>query len=72
MAKKHGARQQKKVAKQKAKRAQKRSELMKRTSTDPMVRLRGAGGWPVMRRGWRRLCGTWDWVCGAGPAGAEG
>ncbi len=47
MAKKHGAKQQKKEAKKKAKRAEKRSQLAKRTSTDPTVRLRGVGDWPV-------------------------
>jgi hypothetical protein len=48
MAKNHGARQQKKVAKQKAKRAEKRSYMMQRTSTDPAVRLRNAEKWPVV------------------------
>jgi hypothetical protein len=48
MAKNHGTRQQKKVAKQKAKREGKRSELMRRTSTDPTVRLQHAEKWPVV------------------------
>jgi hypothetical protein len=49
MAKKHGARQQKKIAKQKARRAEKRSELAQRTSNDPAIRLRRADKWPVVR-----------------------
>ena len=48
MAKNHGAKQQKKVAKQKAKRAEKRSELIRRSSTDPTVRLQRADKWPVV------------------------
>jgi hypothetical protein len=47
MASNHGARQQKKVAKQKAKRAAKRSKLQMRTSIDPSIRLQSAGKWPV-------------------------
>ena len=39
MAKKHGAKEQKRIAKQKAKRAEKRLNLMRRTSSDPMIRL---------------------------------
>ncbi len=49
MAKNHGARQQKKVAKQKAKRAAKRSSLMKRSSSDPTIRLQMADKWPVVQ-----------------------
>jgi hypothetical protein len=49
MAKKHGAKEQKRIAKQKAKRAEKRSSLSRRTSTDPMVRLQRAEKWPVVR-----------------------
>jgi hypothetical protein len=49
MAKKHGARQQKKIAKQKAKRSAKRSILEQRTSKDPTVRLQQAERWPVVR-----------------------
>jgi len=49
MAKKHGARQQKKIAKQKAKRAAKRFTLQQRTSTDPTVRLQQVERWPVVR-----------------------
>jgi hypothetical protein len=48
MAKSHGARQQKKLAKQKAKRAQKRATLAQRTSNDPTIRLRRAERWPVV------------------------
>jgi hypothetical protein len=47
MAKKHGAKQQKKAAKKKAKREEKRTQLSQRTSSDPTVRLRGADHWPV-------------------------
>ena len=47
MAGNHGARQQKKVAKQKAKRAAKRSKLQMRSSIDPNVRLQSAEKWPV-------------------------
>lgn len=48
MGKPHGAKQQKKLAKQKAKRAQKHAELSRRTSQDPTVRLKGAAAWPVV------------------------
>lgn len=47
MARKHGARQQKKIAKQKAKRQAKRSLLARRASRDPTVRLQQVEGWPV-------------------------
>jgi hypothetical protein len=47
MGKRHGAKQQKKLAKQKAKRADKRASLARRTSTDPTVRLDRADRWPV-------------------------
>lgn len=49
MAKSHGAKQQKRVAKQKAKRAERRSELLRRTSKDPTIRLRSAAKWPIVR-----------------------
>jgi hypothetical protein len=49
MAKHHGARQQKKIAKLKAKRAQKRSSLFRRTSKDPTIRLREVAKWPVVQ-----------------------
>ncbi len=48
MAKEHGTRQQRKIAKQKAKRAEKRSNLARRTSKDPTLRLRQAAKWPVV------------------------
>ena len=49
MAGNHGARQQKRVAKQKAKSAAKRARLQSTQSTDPSVRLRSAEKWPVVR-----------------------
>ncbi len=49
MAKNHGARQQKRVAKQKAKRSAKRSLLQRLTSKDPTTRLQRAGSWPVVK-----------------------
>jgi hypothetical protein len=49
MAKNHGARQQKRVAKQKAKRSAKRSLLQRVTSKDPTVRLQQAEKWPVVK-----------------------
>jgi len=49
MAKNHGAKQQKKLAKQKAKRSEKRASLARRTSTDPTVRLQSAAKWPVVQ-----------------------
>jgi len=49
MAKNHGARQQKRVAKQKAKRLAKRSLLVRRTSKDPTIRLQRAANWPVVQ-----------------------
>jgi hypothetical protein len=48
MSKNHGARQQKRVAKQKAKRAAKRSLLSQRTTKDPTIRLQRAATWPVV------------------------
>jgi hypothetical protein len=48
MAKKHGARQQKRIAKQKAKRQAKRSLLARRTSNDPTIRLQRVENWPVV------------------------
>ena len=44
----HGARQQKRAAKQKAKRTAKRSHLQKCTSADPNVRFQLAEKWPVV------------------------
>jgi hypothetical protein len=49
MAKNHGARQQKKLAKQKAKRQEKRTSLIDRDSVDPTIRMRRAEKWPVAR-----------------------
>ena len=49
MAKQHGARQQKKFAKQKAKRAKKRLSLFQQASLDPTIRLRHAAKWPVVQ-----------------------
>ena len=48
MAKKHGAKQQKRLAKQKAKRLEKRSLLARRSSKDPTIRLEPAEKWPVV------------------------
>jgi hypothetical protein len=48
MAKKHGAKQQKRLAKQKAKRLEKRSLLARRSSKDPTIRLERAEKWPVV------------------------
>src|SRR4051794_5195702 len=62
MAKKHGARQQKKVAKQKAKRTAKRSILLRRNSNDPNIRLQAAEKWPVVRA----LVGAELWNDGLG------
>jgi hypothetical protein len=49
MAQNHGARQQKRAAKQKAKRSEKRAREFRRTSTDPTIRLAGARKWPVVQ-----------------------
>jgi hypothetical protein len=62
MAKSHGARQQKKVAKQKAKRSDKRSDLIRRSSNDPTVRLQRAEKWPVVHA----LVGENLWEVGIG------
>jgi hypothetical protein len=49
MAKKnHGARQQKRLAKQKAKRLAKRSILARHNSKDPAIRLERADKWPIV------------------------
>ncbi len=48
MAGNHGARQQKRIAKHKAKRAAKRAVLRRETSQDPTIRLQGAASWPVV------------------------
>jgi hypothetical protein len=62
MAKKHGARQQKRIAKQKAKRLVKRSFLTQRHSSDPTVRLQHAEKWPIVQA----LAGTKLWEDGIG------
>jgi hypothetical protein len=50
MAKKnHGSRQQKRLAKHKAKRLAKRSILVRRTSNDPTIRLERAEKWPIVQ-----------------------
>lgn len=48
MAQRHGVRQQKKLAKQKARRADKRADLVRRDSTDPTLRLKRVATWPVV------------------------
>jgi hypothetical protein len=62
MAKDHGARQQKKAAKQKAKRSAKRSESLLRNSLDPTIRLLRAEHWPVVDS----LVGSELWKQGIG------
>jgi hypothetical protein len=49
MAKSHGAKDQKRTAKQKAKRLAKRAVLTQRASTDPTIRLQDAAKWPIVR-----------------------
>jgi len=44
----HNARQQKKLAKLKAKRTEKRQTIARQTSNDPTIRLAGAADWPVI------------------------
>jgi len=48
MVKRHTAGTQKKLAKQKAKRSEKRSKLLQLNSKDPTVRLRHAEKWPIV------------------------
>jgi hypothetical protein len=62
MAQNHGARQQKKVAKQKAKKSEKRVKLLRRSSADPTIRLEQAEKWPVVRA----LAGVDLWDDGIG------
>ncbi len=62
MGRNHGARQQKRVAKQKAKRAEKRAGLERAQSSDPTVRLQRADQWPVVET-W---AGTGLWKQGIG------
>ncbi len=49
MAKNHGAKQQKRLAKKKAKRSEKRAFILRRTSNDPALRLQNAEKWPVVQ-----------------------
>jgi hypothetical protein len=63
MAKKnHGARQQKRLAKQKAKRLAKRSILARHNSKDPTIRLERADKWPIVQA----LVGAQIWNDGIG------
>jgi hypothetical protein len=62
MAKDHGARQQKRMAKHKAKRSAKRALLLRRDSKDPNIRLQGAERWPIVGA----LVGTELWSGGIG------
>jgi hypothetical protein len=62
MAKNHGAKDQKRAAKQKAKRQAKRSTLHNRTSNDPTIRLQRVENWPVVQA----LVGEKIWEEGIG------
>ena len=42
------ARRQKQLAKKKAKRDEKRTELARQTSDNPLIRLAGAEAWPIV------------------------
>lgn len=44
----HGSRQQKRLAKQKAKRTEKRTQLARGTSNDPSIRLRSVPEWSIV------------------------
>jgi hypothetical protein len=48
MAKRHGAREQKRRAKQKAKRNEERRQLARATSKNPAVRFLSASSWPIV------------------------
>lgn len=48
MAKRHGAREQKKLAKQRAKHNARRKQLARQSSPDPMIRLKAADRWPIV------------------------
>jgi len=48
MPKRHGAREQKKAAKQKSKRDARRKQLARASSPNPMVRLKHAADWPIV------------------------
>jgi hypothetical protein len=62
MAKNHGAKDQKRAAKQKAKRLAKRSVLLQRGSKDPTIRLQRAEKWSVVQA----LVGDKLWADGIG------
>lgn len=62
MAKDHGSRRQKKLAKHKAKRQEKRAILARRDSKDPTVRLARAADWPIVHT----LVGEDIWEQGIG------
>jgi hypothetical protein len=47
MSKQHGVREQKRLAKLKAKREARRRQLELRSSSNPVIRLKAADGWPV-------------------------
>lgn len=49
MAKSHGAKEQKRLAKKKARQAAKRSFQIQRESKDPAIRLKGAEKWPIVK-----------------------
>ncbi|MGH7136314.1 MAG: hypothetical protein ACREHD_11280 [Pirellulales bacterium] len=48
MSKRHGAREQKRLAKQKAKRTDKRRQLARASSTNPAIRFQSAASWPIV------------------------
>lgn len=64
MARSHGAKEQKRAAKQKARRLAKRAVLIQRTSKDPTIRLQDAVKWPIARA----LLGGEIWTKGIGHA----
>ncbi|HWB08147.1 MAG TPA: hypothetical protein VG826_02795 [Pirellulales bacterium] len=48
MSKRHGAREQKRLAKQKAKRAEKRRQSARASSRNPAIRFQSAASWPIV------------------------
>lgn len=64
ISKDHGAKRQKKLAKHKAKREERRSELARRESKDPTVRLKDAEKWPIVDT----LLSDQIWTDGIGDA----
>jgi hypothetical protein len=48
MSKRHGAREQKRLAKQKAKRAEKRRQVARTNSANPAIRFQSAASWPII------------------------